>query len=197
MGTDIFAKNLLQAVIEHRPASGKEERRGQNLELLKLAIDENPEYIRNIRQLGMEFYSRHEWAQALPHLKTYLESHQADRLDRSETLVHIALCEAMLGRYEEAVGWFNEAEKIAPDRREVLYHRGVALIKGCYLDQAVEALEKCLTIPVSSKPDFHLNVEGVWDGSAVLEALEFAKAQIAEAKAKWAAQQAQTGKGSP
>lgn len=197
LGTDVFAKNLPQAVIEHRPAAGKDVRRGQNLELLKLAIDENPEYIRNVRQLGMELYSRQKWAEALPNLETYLKSNLVERLDRSETLVHVALCHAMLGQYEEAVNWFDQAEKIAPDRREVLYHRGVALIKGCYLDQAVEALEKCLTIPVSSKPDFHLNVEGVWDGSAVHEAMDFAKAQIAQAKAKWAAQQAQAGTQQP
>lgn len=197
LGTDVFAKNLPQAVIEHRPIAGKDARRGQNLELLKLAIDENPEYIRNVRQLGMEFYSRRQWAKAIPHLETYLKSNQVDRLDRSETLIHVALCLAMLAQYEEAVTRFDEAEKIAPDRREVLYHRGVALIKGCYLDQAVEALEKCLTIPVSSKPDFHLNVEGVWDGSAVHEALDFAKTQIAQAKAKWAAQQAKAGPQQP
>lgn len=194
LAPDVRTKDLLQAVIEHRPVAGKDGRRGQNLELLKLAIEENPEYIRNVRQLGMEFYSRQDWERAIEHLTTYLLSNQADRLDRSETLVHIALSHAMQGRYEEAMHRFDEAEAIAPERREILYHKGVALIKGCYLDQAVAALEKCLTIRMTLQPEFHLNLASVWDGSAVHEALDFAKAQIAEAKAKWSAQQAQAKK---
>lgn len=197
LGNNVRATNLLQAVIEHRPIAGKEARRGQNLELLKLAIDENPEYIRNVRQLGMEHYSRQEWAAALPHLEAYLKSDQVERLDRSETLVHIALCHAMLEKYEESIQKFAEAEAVAPERREVLYHKGVVFIKGRSPEQAVEALEKCLAIPVSSKPDYHLNVAGVWDGSAIQEALDVARAQITEGKAQWAAQQAQAGKGAP
>jgi len=191
LAANVRTKDLLQAVIEHRPVAGKDGRRGQNLELLKLAIEENPEYVRNVRQLGMELYSRQDWDGAVQHLTAYLLSNVADRLDRSETLVHIALSHAMQGRYEEAVQRFDEAEAIAPERREILYHKGVALIKGCYLDQAVEALEKCLTIPVNVQPEFHLNLAAVWDGSAVHEALDFAKAQITEAKARLAAQQAQ------
>lgn len=197
LGTDVFAKNLPQAVIEHRPVAGKDARREQNLDLLKLAIDENPEYIRNVRQLGMELYSRKKWAEAIPNLETYLKSSQVERLDRSETMIHIALCHTMLGQYEEMFRKFEEAEAIAPERREVLYHKGVSCIKGRSPEQAVEALEKCLAIPVSSKPDFHLNVEGVWDGTAVHEALDFAKAQIVEAKKMWAAQQAKATPGQP
>lgn len=184
---DVRVKNLPQAIIEHRPVAEKGTRRGQNVELLEMAILENPEYIRNVRQLGMEHYSREQWEAAIPLLQRYVASNTADRLDLSETLWHLAWCHAMQNRYEESVKTFEEAERVAPDRREILYHKGVALIKGCYLDQAVEALEKCLTIPRSSMPDFHLNLESVWNGSAVQESLDFAKKQIAEAKAKFAA----------
>lgn len=191
---DVRVKNIPQVIIEHRPVAGKDARRGQNLELLKLAIAENPEYTRNIRQLGMELYSREQWEAAIPYLRDYLvyaeTMHLSDYLDQSETHVHLALCHAMCGRYDEAVSHFDQAEAIAPERREILYHRAVALIKGCYLDQAVEALEKCLRIPVAAKPDYHLNLESVWNGTAVREALDFCRKQIAEAKAKYAKQQA-------
>lgn len=53
------------------------------------------------------------------------------------------------------------------------------------LDEAVVELWKCLWIPVEKKPDFHLNVESIWDGSLPREALEFCMAKIDEAKKKW------------
>lgn len=195
-----IVKNVPQVIIEHRPIAGKDARRGQNLELLKLAIAENPEYSHNIRQLGMELYSREQWQAAIPYLSDYLTAEtvsRTDYLDRSETHVHLALCHAMCGRYEEAVVHFDAAEEMAPERREILYHRGVVLIKGCYLDQAVEALEKCLRIPLSAKPEYHLNVEAIWNGTAVKEALDFCRQQIAEAKAKYAQQQAAADQSAP
>lgn len=194
LGKDLKVKDLLQVGIEHLPVAGKKARQDQNMELLKLAVNENPEYVRNIRQLGMQHYQAGEWEPALENLRKYLATNAADRLDRSETLVHVGLALGNLARYQESIEAFEEAEKIAPDRREILYHKGVVFIQGRSPEQAVEALEKCLSIPVSSKPDFYLNVESIWNGTRVQEAIDFAKKQIAEGKAAWAALQAKKGK---
>lgn len=191
LGRDLKVKNLLQVSIEHLPVADKQARQEQNMELLKLAVNENPEYVRNIRQLGMQHYQAAQWEPALENLRKYLSYNAADRLDRSETLIHVGLALGNLDRYEESIQAFDDAQKIAPERREVLYHMGVVFVKGRSPEQAVEAFEKCLAIPVSSKPDFYLNVESVWDGSAVLEALAFARKQVAEGKAAWAKLQAE------
>lgn len=186
---DLIVKPMLQASIEHRPVPKIGARVGQNEELLKLAVLENPEYIRNIRQLGMELYARGEYEQALPHFERYLGTNAVERLDRSETLVHVALCHGMAERYHESIEKFEEAEKVAPERREILYHKGVVFMKGRSPEQAIEAFEKCLTIPVESKPDFHLNVDSIWEGTPVREAIVHCRKVADEAKAAWLAQQ--------
>lgn len=85
-------RSVPEAVIEHRPPAGREARRQQNLDLLKISVQESPEYVRNIRQLGMEYYARQDWGGAIPHLEQYMAApgaHQVDRMDRSETLSHL------------------------------------------------------------------------------------------------------------
>lgn len=179
--------DLPEVVIEHLPSADKAARHEQNLELLKISVKESPEYIRNSRQLAMELFAREDWSGAIPLLKLYLEMAKADRMDRSETMVHLGRCYSNMGRYDMAEQHFDNAVAEAPERREIWYHKAVALIKVLRLEDAIEAAEKSLSIPASSKPDFHLNVEGVWNGSAQKEVLDFCHGQIAEAKAKLAA----------
>lgn len=194
LSAGLVIKNVLAAAIEHRPVPKTGVRVGQNEELLKIAVDENPEYARNVRQLGMELYSRQKWAEAIPHLEKYLASNQGDRLDRSETMMRLAYCKGSIEKYHESIEIFEEAQKIAPERREILYYKGVIFAKGRSVEQAVEAFEQCLAIPASSKPDWYLNVEAVWDGSAVLPELEEANRLVVEGKRLWAEQQARKGK---
>lgn len=178
--------DLPEAVMEHLPAEDKTIRREQNLELLKLSVQESPEYIRNARQLGMELFSREQYRDALQWLELYLASGTGGILDRSETMVHVARCHGGIGVLEDAIPWFDKAAAEAPMRREPHYYKALALIKEAYLDQAVEALEACLSIPAAVKPDFYLNVENIWDGTYPREALQFCQEQISIAKARLA-----------
>lgn len=177
-------KDLPEAVIEHLPQADKAARRRQNLELLKIAVGESPEHLRNERQLGMEFFNREEWPEAMAHFKNYLEGESGDRLDRSEVLMHMGRCQSNMGRLDDALKWFDRAVDTAPERREPHFYRAVALIKGRRLEHAILSLETCLAIPVASKPEFFLNEEKVWDGIKPTEAVLFCRQQIAEAKAK-------------
>lgn len=177
--------DLPEAVIEHFPSAEKEERRKQNLDLLKISVDESPEYIRNSRQLGMELFTREDWQGASKYLKLYLDMAKSDRMDRSETLIHLARCYSNMGRYDMAEQYFVEAEEIAPERREIYYHKAVSLVKVMRLEEAIQTVEKCLAIPATAKPDYHLNIAGVWDGSAPQEVLEFCQKTISEAKAEF------------
>lgn len=183
-GAKIKVIDLPDAVMEHLPPADKEARREQNLELLKVSVKESPEYVRNSRQLGMELFSREQYREALQWLELYLASGTGGQLDRSETMIHVARCHAGIGVLADAIEYFDRAIAEAPERREPHYYKALALIKEAYLDQAIEALEACLAIPSSMKPDFYLNVENVWDGTYPQEALDFCRSQIAEAKRK-------------
>lgn len=184
--------DMYDAEITHLPNSEKDARRRQNLELLKLSVEEDPGYLRNWRQLGMESYIMGEFQEAIPHLERYLKGKDIDPLDRSETRVHIARCLAHLpGRLEEALKEFDFACVEAPARREPRMYKALALINVARLDEAMAELKNCLEIPISGKPDFHLNVEAIWDGSLPKEAMEFCMAQVAEAKRQWYSQQSQ------
>lgn len=181
---------LEDAVMEHLPLEGaeKEARRAQNLELLQASVVEEPEYIRNARQLGMELFAREDYRAALSWLELYVKSGAGGHLDRSETLVHMARCYSGIGVLDDAKRHFDLAIAAAPERREPLYFSAIAVIKDARtiadLREAMDLLNRCMAIPESMKPDFHLNIENVWDGTYPKEALRFCEAQIAETKKK-------------
>ena len=181
---------LEEAVMEHLPLEGadKEARRAQNLELLKMSVQEEPTYLRNARQLGMEYFAREQYRDALQWLELYIQSGVGGPLDRSETFVHLARCHSGIGVLDEALKHFDLAIAEAPNRREPHYFKALAIIKEARtvpdLERAIEALQSCMAISKTLKPDFYLNIENCWDDTYPKEALEFCCGQIAEAKKK-------------
>lgn len=181
---------LEDAVMEHLPLEGadKEARRAQNLELLKVSVKEEPSYLRNARQLGMEYFARENYREALPWLELYVKSGAGGPLDHSETLLHMARCYSGIGVLEDALKYFDRAIETYPTRREPYYFKGVAIVKEARtvldLEKAVAAFKACMAIPYASKPDFHLNIENVWDGTYPKEGIEFCEAQIRDANRK-------------
>jgi glycosyltransferase involved in cell wall biosynthesis len=176
--------DLDTVVMEHLPVENKEERSAQNLDLLRASVQEEPEYVRNSRQLGMELFARENYREALQWLELYLSSGTGGALDRSETMIHMARCHSSIGVLFDALKYFDMAIAEAPMRRETYYYKSLALIKEAQLDQAIEALEQCLAIPEKEKPDFYLNIENIWSGTYPNEALAFCRGQIEEAKKK-------------
>jgi len=178
--------DLPDASMRHLPDPDKERRRKQNVELLKLSVEEDPAYLRNWRQLGMESILLGQHEEAIPHLRRYLEGKDIDPLDRSETRVHIARAIAKRpDGLSEALAEFDRAIDEAPDRREPYVYKAVALVNVARVDEAIVEVKRCLAIPPEKRPDFHLNVESIWNGSFPAEILEFCEGQIAEAKKKW------------
>lgn len=175
-------EDLPEAVMEHLPPpeAEKTERRRQNLELLQVSVKESPEYVRNARQLGMEHFSREEYREAIPWLEMYVQSGTGGPLDQSETLIHLGRAHAKVGLQEEALRNFDRAIEQAPVRKEIYYHKALTLISGARPDLAIPILEKGLAIPESAKPDFHLNVDRIWDGSYLQEALDFCRKTVEE-----------------
>lgn len=181
---------LENAVMEHLPLEGeaKEARRAQNLDLLQTSVKEEPEYIRNARQLGMELFARENYREALQWLELYVKSGAGGPLDRSETYIHMARCHSGIGVLEDAVKHFDLAITEAPMRREPHYFKAVSIIKDARtvsdLERAVESLKACMAIPESMKPGWYLDVMNIWDGTYPKEALAFCLGQISEAKKK-------------
>jgi glycosyltransferase involved in cell wall biosynthesis len=171
-----------QGRIEHKPPSEKAARRAQNLELLKVSVNESPEHLRNTRQLGMEYFISGAYAEAITWFEKYLETPSQDALDLSETLVHLARAYDKIGNNNAASEAFERAIVAAPERREPRFYKAVALMKIGRCDEAIMVLESCLAIPESKKPEFHLNVDAIWDGSLPREAIEACLADIEDAK---------------
>ncbi len=177
-------------VMEHLPLTGedKEARRAQNLELLKISVKEEPEYLRNSRQLGMELFAREQYREALQWFELYIQSGAGGPLDRCETLMHMARSYSGIGVLKDALRYFDLAIKEAPMRREPFYFKGLALLKDARtipdVENAKTCFKDCMAIPRGAKPEFHLNVENIWDDTYPKEALEFCEVQIQEAHRK-------------
>ena len=91
--------------VYHEPDNTKD--RGSYLELLKLAVEENPESARQVQYLGREYMYRQEWLDAIMYLRKHIDMEPHGPF-RSESATYISRCyQALDGVLEEAL---NEAE---------------------------------------------------------------------------------------
>lgn len=171
------------AFLEHQPDPDKREsRREQSLELLELAVQEEPHRPRLRRHLALELLLRGEPKLAIPHIKIYNEKTEDSELDKSEGFCIQGRAEDRAGDLEAALGSFETAAKISPKRREPYYLGGRALmIRGKYKD-AADWIKRAVSIPISSKPVYHLNWESVWT-EMPSEALSWCLGKVAEGAA--------------
>jgi hypothetical protein len=158
--------DLPQVVIEHLPDMDKSERHGQNLELLRLCVEESPEYTRAYRHLGQELMLRKEYPEAVRYLAQYVEKTEEGPIEKSQALLWIGKCYGDMGKLDDAVRWFEASYAADPRRREPLYFAGWWLMnKGPsleHVDRAAKFFEKVLAIPVGSRPQSHLDEPYVW-----------------------------------
>lgn len=104
-------------VFKHYPDRTKS--RSFNLELLKLAVEENPESTRNMHYLGREYYFAGLWEKCIETLKIYLDMPNATwREERSFAMRYIANCYTVQGEILEAKAWLLVAIAEAPEMRE-------------------------------------------------------------------------------
>ncbi len=103
--------------LDHWPDAAKS--RAQYLELLELAVAENPENDRNAHYLGREYYFHGEYARAIAQLKRHLGLKNATWPDeRCASMRYIARCYEATGRMDEAEKWLLRAVAEAPHLRE-------------------------------------------------------------------------------
>lgn len=115
------AGKLETASVEHIPSPDKSARHGQNLELLKLCIKENPEYIRAFKHLGQELMLQQKDEEAIPYLVHYVEKTEEGSLEVSVVLTNIGCCLGNLGKLDECLTWLERAADVDRRRREPLY----------------------------------------------------------------------------
>jgi len=167
LGTDAMEAQLESVVMEHLPVPDKRERRGQNVELLKITVEETPEYTRAWKHLGQELMIDKAYKDAIPYLEHFAEKTDEGPLERSEVQMRLGQCHAELKQYETAVKWFDAAAATDPRRREPLYHAGrYLMLKNpmTYGDlmMAADFLRRCVAVPVSSRPQSHCDQASVW-----------------------------------
>jgi glycosyltransferase involved in cell wall biosynthesis len=177
--------DLSSVTIEHLPDADKTVRHGQNIELLRLCIHENPEHARAFKHLGQELMMRKEWSDAIPYLAECVQKNQEGPLERSEVMVNLGRCYAETGRLQpEGLKWFDFAWEADQRRREPLYWAAWYLIAQAKiagdLIKASEYLRRVIAIPEASRPMTHLDAPHVW-GLEPRRMLSFCKEQIQQA----------------
>lgn len=178
---------LLECVIEHHPDPDKSVRRAQNLELLKLCVEENPEYFYASRQLGLEYVLLEKWAEAIPCLQVHVRQPvdpAEPPLERVASRMHLAKCLARSGNLQRAMNEFVMAADEAPLCREPLYWAATELIKASMLWDAIVWLQRCLKVPSDHMPKFSLYAKDVQDDQKVSADLLWCQAQINEYEAQ-------------
>ena len=147
-------------VFEHYPDTSKS--RSFNLELLELAVKENPDSIRNIHYLGREYYFAELWENAIRTLTQYLNLPDATWCEeRSFAMRYIANCHTALGNHLEAKSWLLKAICEAPDMREAY----VEMARLAYKDQDFKLIYFMthLALKIKTKSPHHYNESFAWD----------------------------------
>lgn len=181
--------SLEDVVVEHLPEPDKSRRHGQNIELLKLCIQESPEYARAFRHLGQELMLQKLWKEAIPHLARYVETTNEDALQKSEVMMHVGRCYAESGDLDSGLKWFEMSFQMDARRREPLYHATLNLIKACRLEEAEAFAKRMMDVPVATRPRSSLDLDDCWGGMP-LKMYMFCKTEIAKAKAEYEARKA-------
>lgn len=176
-------------IIDHLPLVDRPHRRTQNVDLLKLLIDEEPEFSFAWYAMAMEHILKEEWALAIPWLERHLRKPERG-IHSSEcvTFMHLGQCWAKMGDLEVAKECFRQAHLKNPSRREPLYWAAIELMKAAKPWEAEWWLERCLEVPASKDPQFPLYSEGV-QSTLVEEALDGCRAILEDAKRRYEASQ--------
>jgi Tetratricopeptide repeat len=101
---------------DHFPDPNKS--RGQYLDLLKLAVAENPYDDRMQHYLGREHYFNRQYFEAFAVLNSHRLNPAAFPEERSQSLRYMAKCKIDTGSSWDAVGLLHSAIKVAPTFRE-------------------------------------------------------------------------------
>lgn len=151
-----------KVVIDHMPEPDKGRRHGQNIKLLELCVKENPEYTKAFKHLGLELMLDKRPAEAIPYFCYYIDNTDDDRFKKSRAMDHAGNCLETLGQLDDALEMFERSAKVAPERRDPLYHAAIALIKACRLDEAVTWIKRMIVVPFETRPNLPYDLPALW-----------------------------------
>ena len=104
-------------LVEHKPDRTKS--RLQYLDLLKMAVEEDPYTPRHVIYLAREYTYIAEWAEAIPLLENYLKMPNATWIDeRTFAMRLLGKCNSNLGKDFESIKWHRQAVIEDATRRE-------------------------------------------------------------------------------
>lgn len=131
--------------LDHFPDGTKS--RSQYLQLLELAVAEEPENDRNMHYLGREYMYHGRWEEAVATLRRHLAMPSAAwREERCASYRFIARCEERLGRFDEAESDLLRAAAEAPWLREPWVETAYRYYRRENWPGAVWAAEQALRI---------------------------------------------------
>ncbi len=118
MGNELYREVFIEGMIlNHYPDSTKS--RGSYLELLEMAVKENPEDDRMTYYLGREYMYKEKWQQCIDTLMRYLQLNLAVwKEERCAAMRWIAASYRYLGKSKEADAWYYRAIAEVPCMRE-------------------------------------------------------------------------------
>jgi tetratricopeptide (TPR) repeat protein len=182
-------RDLPQVSVDHFPVGDKADRHEQNMELLRLCIQESPEYHYAVHQLAMEHVLLEEWDKAAPMFERFLGSPDAKRPPYGPTtaLMQLGRCRARMGDTDGSMKAFDQAARALPDRREALYWAALEVIRVNKPWEAVWWLEQALERPAKVDTAFPLYSKEANEGTLIEDTLEECRRILAEAKARYEA----------
>jgi hypothetical protein len=173
-----------ELVVHHLPPAERAERKSQNVELLKLALVEEPNYHFLSLQLGLEHMNREEWLEAIRPLQNYVTAGEFEGvLGEGAALMQLARAYARSGDLQKSMDTFLAARRAAPKRREPVYWGATELIRVGCLPDAAQWLQEALEISPEPLPAFSLYSEEM-QGTLVEDTLAECKRMMAEVVAR-------------
>ncbi len=146
--------------LNHYPDTSKP--RGQYLDLLKLAVRENPDNDRNVHYLGRELMFYGMWHQCIQILKMHLKMPSALWKDeRSASMRYIARSYKALKDYKEAEKWLYRAVAEAPYTREPYIE--AALLETDMKKWPVAYAMVSEALSIKEKNQTYINESFCWD----------------------------------
>lgn len=155
-------------LIEHRPNADKS--RGQYLDLLILAVAEDPQDDRNAHYLGREYYFHQRYIEAIAQFTRHLALPRAVwRTERASSMRHIAKCYQALGDLKLAHRWFVQATLEDDESREALIDAANFLLSQGAFHATIHFCERALAITptLSYTAEYYANNEGPYDLAAI------------------------------
>lgn len=141
---EVYAETF-KLLVSHHPDPTKS--RGQYLDLLKLAVTEDPYCPRNAFYYARELTFWSKWNEAVEALHRYLKMPEANWInERCYAMRLLGQCHDALGQPHEALKWYRLACAEAPNTREPWVDLSMACYKKASWVEAYSAAKSALAI---------------------------------------------------